>query len=421
MAAERKAILKNTAFTIGGALVLNGVLQFFIYPRLAYDVGAEANGTILSLMALVNILGPSIGQALNNSRLVLRRDMDVSNGDYNTVILLFSAVGAVISLIYMWLVLLPGAGGAAASMAGGAIPVSILLILLIFMTDFRYYGDVEYRLSLKYGSYFLYYLICSLGYAAGFLLYRFTGNWPVVFLTGEICAFCFILLKGTIYRDFLRRSLCFGNVVRSGGLLVLSYLVTNLTLNIDRLFLNARLGGEAVSIYYVVSLIGKTLVLFVAPVNTIIISYLTKEGKRLGRKRFLVFAAAGAAVSLLFLAFCAIATPIFVRLFYPQLADRIHGLVVITSAAQVLAMYSAYLFIIVLTFTSVRWQLALQIAHLILLIVLMFPMTAAGGMKGFALAVLIAGLLRVLAVLLLGVLKAGTDDGKQITIERKRI
>ena len=200
MAAERKAILKNTAFTIGGALVLNGVLQLFIYPRLAYDVGAEANGTILSLMALVNILGPSIGQALNNSRLVLRRDMDVSNGDYNTVILLFSAVGAVISLIYMWLVLLPGAGGAAASMAGGAIPVSILLILLIFMTDFRYYGDVEYRLSLKYGSYFLYYLICSLGYAAGFLLYRFTGNWPVVFLTGEICAFCFILLKGTIYR-----------------------------------------------------------------------------------------------------------------------------------------------------------------------------------------------------------------------------
>ena len=197
--------------------------------------------------------------------------------------------------------------------------------------------------------------------------------------------------------------------------------MTNLTLNIDRLFLNARLGGEAVSIYYVVSLIGKTLVLFVAPVNTIIISYLTKEGKRLGRKRFLVFAAAGAAVSLLFLAFCAIATPIFVRLFYPQLADRIHGLVVITSAAQVLAMYSAYLFIIVLTFTSVRWQLALQIAHLILLIVLMFPMTAAGGMKGFALAVLIAGLLRVLAVLLLGVLKAGTGDGKQITIERKRI
>ena len=165
-------------------------------------------------------------------------------------------------------------------MAGGAIPVSILLILLIFMTDFRYYGDVEYRLSLKYGSYFLYYLICSLGYAAGFLLYRFTGNWPVVFLTGEICAFCFILLKGTIYRDFLRRSLCFGNVVRSGGLLVLSYLVTNLTLNIDRLFLNARLGGEAVSIYYVVSLIGKTLVLFVAPVNTIIISYLTiPEGR----------------------------------------------------------------------------------------------------------------------------------------------
>ena len=410
MAADRKSILKNTAFTIGGALVLNGVLQLFVYPRLAYDVGAEASGTILSLMALVNILGPSIGQALNNSRLVLRRDMDVSNGDYNTVILLFSALGSVISLIYMWLILIPGSGGTAGSMAGGGILASILMVFLIFMTDFRYYGDVEYRLSLRYGSYFLYYLICSLGYIAGFGIYRLSGNWFVIFLTGEICAFCFILLRGNIYRDFLQRTPFFGNVMRSGGLLVLSYLVTNLTLNIDRLFLNARIGGEAVTIYYVVSLIGKTLVLFVAPVNTIIISYLTKEGKRLGRKRFLLFAAAGAAVSLLFLIFCTVATPIFVRLFYPQLADRIHGMVLIASAAQVLAMYSAYLFIIVLTFTSVNWQLALQIAHLILLVVLMFPMTAYGGMKGFALAVLIAGLARVLAALVLGILKAGSGD-----------
>ena len=50
-----------------------------------------------------------------------------------------------------------------------------------------------------------------------------------------------------------------------------------------------------------VSLIGKTLVLFIAPINTVLISYLTKDNVRLTRKRFLLFAGAGAAVSAVFL------------------------------------------------------------------------------------------------------------------------
>lgn len=56
-----------------------------------------------------------------------------------------------------------------------------------------------------------------------------------------------------------------------------SYLITNLTLNIDRLALEHMIGHLAVTQYYVTSLIGKTLVLLVAPVNTIIISYLTRN------------------------------------------------------------------------------------------------------------------------------------------------
>ena len=45
----------------------------------------------------------------------------------------------------------------------------------------------------------------------------------------------------------------------------------------DRLVIKQILGNEQVTQYYVVSLIGKTLVLLIAPINTIVISYLYKK------------------------------------------------------------------------------------------------------------------------------------------------
>ncbi|MBQ6386877.1 MAG: hypothetical protein IJJ38_12055 [Lachnospiraceae bacterium] len=386
-------IAANTAYTIAGALVLNGVLQLFVYPRAARYLGTAAYGDLLYVMAYVNILGPSVGQALNNSRLVMRRGRDVSNGDYNIMILLFSAAGIAVSLFL------------ARAQTGGA-AAGLLFAALILLTNFRYYGDVEYRLSLDYRRYFFYYTICGAGYAAGFLFYRLTGNWYLIFLAGEAAAFLWIFFTGGIYKGFFVRSPYFSEALRKGGLLVLSYFVTNLTLNIDRLFLKHAVGEEAVAVYYVLSLIGKTLVLFVAPVNTIVISYLTKENTKVTKKRFLQFAGAGMGAAALFFVFCQIATPLYIRLFYPQLLEETAGLVTVVNATQILAMLSAYLFIIALTFSGAKWQLLLQTAHLAVLSAMIVPMSQGGSLRGFAAAVLIANAARIAAVLVLGAVKA---------------
>ena len=287
-----------------------------------------------------------------------------------------------------------------------------LLAVLIFLTDFRYYGDVEYRLRLDYRSYFIYYALCGAGYAAGYLLFLRGVSWYVIFLAGEAAALVFVWIRGGIFRPFLNVSPHFRSVAAKGSTLVLSYFVTNLTLNIDRIFLKNALGGEAVTQYYVVSLIGKTLVLFIAPVNTILISYMTKDNVRLTRKKFLTFAAAGMAAGAVFFLLCQIGTPLFVRLFYPSLSDSVRGIVTAANLTQILAMLSAYLFIIVLTFTGAHWQLILQSGHLVLVIVLITAMTAAGGLSGFSNAVLIANALRIAAVLLLGFIFSGKNENK---------
>ena len=391
---KQKRIVSNTAYTIGGALLMNGVLQILIYPLLNRFMGSGQLGELLYLMGLVAILCPSVGQALNTSRLVVRRDFQVSNGDYNILLLGFGGIGTLVSLAV-----------AKESMTSGM--VVFWTVLLLMTTIFRYYGDVEYRLNLNYRKYFCYYAVLTAGYVAGFGLYFLTKNWFLVFLTGEAASLIYLAATGTVFRGFFRKSRWFGKALQRGGFLVFSYLITNLTLNIDRLALEHLIGHVAVTQYYVASLIGKTLVLLVAPVNTIIISYLTRRQERMGRKQFLMFTGIGLGVSFVFFIGSQIGTPLFVWLFYRDLFESVKPMMTVVNLSQILGVLSAYLFIVALTFTEEKWQLILQILHLALITALVLIFTNNSGIMGFAYAVLIANAVRVAAVILLGVWKSG--------------
>lgn len=386
---QGKQILGNTAYTMGGMLLMNGVLQLAVYPLFNAGMGQAQLGNVLYIMGLVSILCPSGGQALNTSRLVVRRTCQVSNGDYDRLLLLFAGVGGVIAIL--------GSG----SFVGGFGSMALTLILVLF-TAFRYYGDVEYRLNLNYKRYFIYYALTAAGYLAGYGLYRLTGNWFLVFLTGEGAALAYVGITGNVFKNFWKKSEYFRTACMRGFFLTISYLITNTTLNMDRLALKHLVGNEAVTWYYVVSLIGKTMVLLVAPINTIVISYLTRRERTLNRKEFTLAAGAGFLVSLLFFLCCQIGTPLFVRIFYPDLYESVRSLVTVVNLTQVLALYSAFLFILVLTFTDETWQLILQGAHLVIMTALVLIFTVRGGITGFAWAALTANALRVAAVIILG-------------------
>lgn len=372
---------------------MNGVLQLLVYPVLNRVMGSEQLGGLLYIMGLVAILCPSVGQALNTSRLVVRRDYGVSNGDYDLLLFLFGGGGTAVCLAI------------AGNYLGSA--GSYVLAAVLFMTSiFRYYGDVEYRLNLNYRRFFCYYAVLTTGYAAGLGLYFLTKSWFLVFLAGEILALCYLAATGTVFQAFFKRSADFSVAFQRGGALVFSYLITNLTLNIDRVALEYFMGTLAVTQYYVTSLIGKTMVLLVAPVNTIIISYLTRREEKLNRKQFLGFAGIGFAVSACFFLLAQIGTPLFVWLFYRGLYEAVKPMMTVVNLSQVLALFSAYLFIVVLTFTEEKWQLLLQIVHLAVMGALVLLFTGNHGIMGFAAAVLIANGIRVALVLLLGLEKA---------------
>ena len=155
---QKKGIAVNTLYTMGGLLFMNAVLQIVITPLLNRMMGAEQLGGLLYITGLVAIICPSIGQALNNSRLVVRRDFDVTNGDYDWLLLGFGLIGSIVALF------MSGKSLESPLMAAG-------VFLMFMLTVFRYYGDVEYRLNLNYRRYFIYYFLIGIGYLAGFGIY----------------------------------------------------------------------------------------------------------------------------------------------------------------------------------------------------------------------------------------------------------
>ena len=145
---QQKRIAGSTAYTIGAGLLMNGVLQIFIYPYLNRHMGSEMLGSLLFVMGVAAIVCPSIGQALNTSRLVVRRTVDVTNGDYDRMLLLFGSIGGVIALVI------------AGSAIGNPLQAAAAFVLILLMV-FRFYGDVEYRLNLNYQRYFIYYAVLT--------------------------------------------------------------------------------------------------------------------------------------------------------------------------------------------------------------------------------------------------------------------
>lgn len=378
---------------MGGALLMNGVLQVLVYPLLNRHMGSSELGNLLFIMGILAIGCPSIGQALNTSRLVVRRDYDVANGDYDVLLILYSVLGSAAALVIGW------------NYTSGLVNI-LLTFALLFLMVFRYYGDVEYRLNLNYRRYFVYYAVLTAGYILGFGLYFLTGVWFLIFMTGEAACLIYLALTGSLFKNFFARSGYFDVAMRRGSFLILSYVVTNLTLNIDRLALRFLIDDLAVTQYYVVSLIGKTMLLVVAPVNTIMISYLTKRKERMKKGEYLKLVGAGFAVAAAFFAAAEIATPIFLKLFYSNLYEGVRGIIHIVNLSQILGLLSAYLFIIVLTFTEEKWQMILQILHLAVICALIYVMTR-GSIRSFSLAVLIANAARVLIVTLFGLVRVG--------------
>ncbi|MBR2957421.1 MAG: hypothetical protein IKC20_04150 [Clostridia bacterium] len=378
----QKKFATDFIWSIAALVTMNGVLQLFVYPLLNRQLGQAAFGNVLYVLGIVAVFAPSVGLAANNIRLVESRERQVLNGDSLLAMLPLLAVSGIIFF---------------AVCNGYFVGVSdyIMAALLIVLTTLRYYGDVEYRMTLNYKGYFVYYLVLSFGFVIGALLYPLTKSWLLCFLLGEATVWLLLVVKGHIYKP-LKKSENTVAVSRKVLVLAASYLLVNMVLNLDRVLLQHLIDSSTVTVYYVASLLGKTAALLVGPLNGVVIGHLTKgKTKPITKKSFAIVSGAVLLVGAVLFAGISIVMPLFVKLLYPDIYLDVFSVSTLANLSQIICFASSLLLTIMLTFCSERWQFAIQLVYAVIFLGLSVLFTNSNGLQGFVIASLAANTLRL--------------------------
>ncbi len=397
---QRAVFLESVVLSIVGIGVYNAVIQFLVYPVISRRIGADAFGHVLTLLSVQSVAAVSVGAGVNYARMANVPRFKTENGDYNRFLL----PGLVA-------VALCGAGTLA--YFGAAHPASFVLYpLLCVVSALRYYGNVAYRLEVNYRKNFLYFLLLSVGYALGLLLFRLVGLWETAILVGEILAVAYVVLSSAVLRrPFWKTSPNVRKVRASCAALSTAQLFTNLTMHADRLLIGALLDGTQVTIFYIASLLGKAVAMLTEPIAGVAIGFLARA-KSFGRRQFLLSALVSLALgALAFLAFIPIA-PVLIGFLYPDVVADAKPFFLIANGGQIIYFIANLLLVIVLRFAAEKYQMYINVTYSVLFFAVCIPALLRGGLPLFCTLVLVLNTVRLAAVLALGVWKS--KEGRQI-------
>lgn len=390
---KARIIFSDSLYSIVALVVMNMVAQFGVYPFWAKQFGEEHYGDILYLLSFINIFAVSVGSALNYARLADSARGETNNGEYNLILLVMCLLAVLFSYGVQRF--------AGVAMVGSEVWV---FWALLCSTMWRNYIDVDFRLSLNYRGYFKYYMVVSVGYLLGIWLCSVTGIWEVALLPGEILGIVYVFVRGdNLRRKPFRMSIRVRQTVTTCLIMLATNFILNLIFNADRFMLKALIGGTAVTIYYLASLLGKTVSLITTPLNSVIISYLAKYKGEFTWKMFcrLLTVIAAAAVVLVF--GCVAASYVLIRILYPESYEMAKEFFVISSVSQVIFFATSVLTVVLLRFAKQQYQLYINLVYAAAFVILGIPMTKSGGIWGFSWAILLANLVRMAVTVVLGI------------------
>ncbi|MBQ9910397.1 MAG: hypothetical protein IJM50_02760 [Lachnospiraceae bacterium] len=391
---NKKRFFTDFIYGIIGLAVMNAILSLLVYPVIERRLGIELQGRVLFFMSMAQLIAGSLGSAANYGRMKIHStERHTVNGESNIFLLIAAAITVIVTIA----AILIKKDRADATVFG--------IMAVIFATTVRMYADVEYRLSLNYKRFAVYYLLIGLGYGLGLLLFLLTGRWVLVFLTGELFGILFVALTGTIFRKpFFERTQRWKTHLATDGKLAVSYFLSDLVGVSDRLLFPLLLtnGDTFTSLYYYASLVGKITSLLSTPLNGVLSGYIAKKEEGIDRKTFLKIIAFLAGVFLAITAAAVGGSYLFVYLFYRSHFETVKGLFVIANAGQVLFFICNTLMVIVLRYTHERNQLIVNVIYILLFFGVTVPMILHFGLQGMAWGLLIVNGLKFLTYAAVG-------------------
>ncbi len=387
----KKVFIMDSVKTIIGTLLIALGLQFLAYPIINQRVGNEAFGSILTIYTIITITSVVLGNTLNNIRLI-NMNLYKSNHYYwkFVLILLISILIESIALIIVFLYFFNL----------NTIDI-IFLILLNILMCLRIYLNVFFRMTLKYNQILYIALIQFLGLLIGLLLYYLTQNWIVCFITSELFA--------TIYTLVKLRGLTIGayqsednNVVKDYVMLLSTNSLNNLNLYLDRLILLPIIGGTAVTISFLSTFIGKMLATFLYPINNVVLSHISVNESDNIKKQYLKTNLFAIAALCLVMIICYPITIIIVSLLYNIDSSLYSKFIILGNIGVLFNAVSIMIQTLNTKHASITLQANYMTFHTITFIFITILMTIAFGLNGFFWTTLFSNIIKYVILNIIG-------------------
>jgi O-antigen/teichoic acid export membrane protein len=386
----KKRIVIDTVFNIVATAIPILVLQLFVLPSIARNVGDERYGLIITLISLSTIFSSSFGNTLNNTRLLTNNQYESNNvsGDFNILLAGFLVINAFLITL-----------GTIYYENGFSILSISLMVLFSCLNLLREYMIVAFRIKLNFYKILINNIIIGLGYFVGLLLFNLTTLWHVIYIVGLTLGVIYISKNSNIINEKFTKTKYFNQTFHKSNILLLSTLIKSFVTYSDKLLIFPLLGPTAVAIYYSSTILGKVMSMAIMPVSSVLLSYLAKM-KKLSTRRFLSIIGIVSLIGIIgYFVTVLISEPVLQYL-YPEWATRSMELIYVTTGTAIIEVISSVINPIILRFNSINWQIKLNGINLVIYLALSFTLFQFYGLFGFALGVLIASVSKLIMMIL---------------------
>lgn len=389
---SRYKFILDIGYNLLASFISIMVMQLLLYPVLAKILNSTEYGQLLTVMGILNTISSSIGNTLNNTRLIQNTKYIEKNleGDFNILLSIMNTFGFVITIVI------------------GNIffefnfATNLLLSLLVIIMSIKSYLLVEYRLKLDYRLNLISSIVLSVGYIIGIILVYSTSIWPLAFIIAELLNVIYLLYTTRLCQEAYKRTELFKETTYKYSLLIATGLLGNLLLYLDRLIIYPVLGGEAVSIYTTASLFGKSLGMIMTPIAGVLLSYFSQKTFIMTRAKFWNINIIVFIFSLIFFLISLLVAPMFTGFFYPTLIEGARSFIIYANVASIIAVTSNIIQPSVLKFAPTYWQVIKELIYGIIYFGLGYILLKNYGIFGFCWAAIIANSFRLIFLCIIG-------------------
>ncbi len=378
-------MIKNKKFIIDMMLNITAVglpiavLQLVVYPITAKLISGDSYGLMLTIYSVWVMISNSIGNALNNIRLLKGNEYKEREleGDFQDLLSVWNIFNAVI--LFIFLIVYEGGFSILHVTLG-------LIISVLFLT--RAYIEVEFRIHLNYKAIVIEHILQCIGHLAGLGLLLATGIWEWIFLLGYLFSVTYCVRKTSLLKEKRGKTVLYKQTRNDFYSLIVSTIISNITKYADKLVLYPLMGGTAVAIYYTATIIGKITGMLTNPINSVILSYISRWNQD-KRGIYIKVVAVSCVIGLVGYGVTMLLGRPVIGFLFPQWVDEVMIYLPVTTIAVMLGVVTSILHPFVLKFCAMKWQIIINLVASIVYFVFALLLWRSMGLMGFCIGTVI--------------------------------